>query len=29
MVAGHFQQMGANRVETMMAGKSCIGVERL
>jgi hypothetical protein len=28
MVASHFQQMGTNGVEAMMAGDSCIGVER-
>jgi hypothetical protein len=27
-VAGHFEQMGTNGVEAMMAGNSCIGVER-
>jgi hypothetical protein len=27
-VAGHFQQMGTNGVEAVMAGNSCVGVER-
>jgi hypothetical protein len=29
MVAGHLQEMGTNRIETMMPGKPCIGVKRL
>ena len=29
MVSGHFQQMGTNGVEAMMAGQSSIGVERI
>jgi hypothetical protein len=29
MVSGQFQQMGANGIETMMAGQPSIGVERI
>jgi hypothetical protein len=29
MVSGHFQQVGTNGVEAMMAGQPSIGVERI
>lgn len=29
MISGHFQQMGANGVKTVMAGEASIGIERI